>query len=75
MGEYTTREKYIEFYENEKELKDFFGDTDIMVGDVLEAMTNLIIEHNELQRKLEEDYVQREIDPYDEYGLNENDFH
>lgn len=75
MGEHTTRDKYVEFYNNEKELKSFFGDTDVQVGDILDAMTELIIENNELQRKLEEDYVQKETNPYEEYGLSENDFH
>lgn len=77
------RDMQIEFIEYETELIDFFGDNRVELIDILDATTQLIIENkrlieeneqleNELNNRFE---PEQQIDYYEEYGLNENDFH
>ena len=56
-------------------LKDFFGDTQLDLQDLINAFEEVLRENEELKRKLEEDYQPKEINYYDEYGLSEDDFH
>lgn len=76
------RDITVEFNEYETELKDFFGDTNVELIDILDVCTQLIIENKRLveeneslERRLEEDYQQKDVDYYEEYGLCEDDYH
>ena len=70
-----SRDGYIKLTEIEKQLIDFFGTDEVEIIDILDALSNKISENEELERKLEEDYVQKNVDYYEEYGISENDFH
>ena len=70
-----SRDGYIKLTEFEKQLIDFFGTDEVEIIDILDALSNKISENEELERKLEEDYVQKNVDYYEEYGISENDFH
>ena len=80
---YNNRDTQIEFCEHEVELKNYFGDTVVCLNDILDAITNLLIENenltdrvNSLENELNECYSgSNNIDYYEEYGLNETDFH
>lgn len=69
------RSSHIEFRDNEQILKDYFGDTSIEVQDILDAFVQVLEENEELQIRMQEDYEQKHIDPYEEYGISESDFH
>lgn len=56
-------------------LKDYFGDTELYIEDVINGFEEVLRENEELKRKLAEDYQPKDVDYYDEYGLNEDDFH
>ena len=56
-------------------LRDFFGDTELDLEDVINGFEEVLRENEELKRKLEEDYQQKDVDYYEEYGLCEDDFH
>ena len=70
-----SRDGYIKLTEIEKELIDFFGTDEVEIIDILDALSSKISENEELERKLEEDYVQKNVDYYEEYGISEDDFH
>ena len=70
-----SRNGYIKLTEFEKQLIDFFGTDEVEIIDILDALSSKISENEELERKLEEDYVQKNVDYYEEYGISENDFH
>ena len=70
-----SRDGYIKLTEFEKQLIDFFGTDKVEIIDILDALSSKISENEELERKLEEDYVQKNVDYYEEYGISENDFH
>ena len=70
-----SRDGYIKLTEIEKQLIDFFGTDEVEIIDILDALSSKISENEELERKLEEDYVQKNVDYYEEYGISENDFH
>ena len=70
-----SRDGYIKLTEFEKQLIDFFGTDEVEIIDILDALSSKISENEELERKLEEDYVQKNVDYYEEYGISENDFH
>ena len=70
-----SRDGYIKLTETEKQLIDFFGTDEVEIIDILDALSSKISENEELERKLEEDYVQKNVDYYEEYGISENDFH
>lgn len=70
-----SRDGYIKLTEIEKQLIDLFGTDKVEINDILDALSNKISENEELERKLEEDYVQKNVDYYEEYGISENDFH
>ncbi len=65
----------IEFRDNEQMLKDYFGDISIEVQDLLDGFIQVLEENNELRTQIEENYEPKYIDPYEEYGMSENDFH
>ena len=56
-------------------LKDYFGDSELYIEDVINGFEEVLRENEELKRKLAEDYQPKNVDYYDEYGLNEDDFH
>lgn len=56
-------------------IQEYLGNTPVYLEDVINALEEVLAENKELERKLNEDYQPKEIDYYDEYGLNENDFH
>ena len=56
-------------------LRDYFGDTELYIEDIINGFEEVLRENEELKRKLEEDYQPKDIDYYDEYGLSEDDFH
>ena len=70
-----SRNGYIKLTEFEKQLVDFFGSDEVEIVDILDALSCEIAKNEELERKLEEDYVQKNVDYYEEYGISENDFH
>ena len=70
-----SRDGYIKLTEIEKQLIDFFGTDEVEIIDILDDLSSKISENEELERKLEEDYVQKNVDYYEEYGISENDFH
>ena len=70
-----SRDGYIKLTEIEKQLIDFFGTDEVEIIDILDALSSKISENEELERKLEEDYVQKNVDYYEEYGISEDDFH
>ena len=70
-----SRDGYIKLTETEKQLIDFFGTDEVEIIDILDALSSKISENEELERKLEEDYVQKNVDYYEEYGMSEDDFH
>ena len=55
-------------------LRDYFGDTELYIEDIINGFEEVLRENEELKRKLEEDYQPKDIDYYDEYGLTEDDF-
>lgn len=75
MVNQVSRDGYIKLTEIEKQLIDLFGTDKVEINDILDALSNKISENEELERKLEEDYVQKNVDYYEEYGISENDFH
>lgn len=75
MVNQVSRDGYIKLTEFEKQLIDFFGTDEVEIIDILDALSSKISENEELERKLEEDYVQKNVDYYEEYGISENDFH
>lgn len=70
-----SRDGYIKLTDIEKQLIDFFGTDEVEIIDILDALSSKISENEELERKLEEDYVQKNVDYYEEYGISEDDFH
>lgn len=75
MVNQVSRDGYIKLTEFEKQLIDFFGTDEVEIIDILDALSSKISENEELERKLEEYYVQKNVDYYEEYGISENDFH
>lgn len=70
-----SRDVYIEFSDNEEPIMRYMGDTQHELEDILDAFARLIEEHEELVKKIEEDYQPKDVDYYEEYGLSEDDFH
>lgn len=64
-----------EFKDNEQILKDYFGDTSIDVQDLIDGFIEVLEENNDLKKQIEENYEPKHIDPYEEYGISENDFY
>ena len=56
-------------------IQEYLGDSPVYLEDVINALEEVLAENKELERKLNEDYQPKEIDYYDMYGINENDFH
>lgn len=56
-------------------LQEFFGDTVLDLEDLINAFEEVLGQNKELERKLEEDYQQKDVDYYEEYGLCEDDYH
>ena len=56
-------------------MRDYFGDTELDLEDIINAFEEILTENEELKRKIEEDYQPKHIDYYEEYGMSENDFH
>ena len=56
-------------------IQEFFGNTVVELEDMINALEEVLAENKELERKLNEDYQPKEIDYYEEYGLNEDDYH
>lgn len=56
-------------------LRDFFGNTELDLEDIINGFEEVLRENEELKRKIEEDYKPRDVDYYDEYGISEDDFH
>ncbi len=61
--------------EKDEELVNLFDSSEVQVCDLVDAIYSLLDEKKELERKLEEEYEPKEIDPYEEYGISESDFH
>lgn len=61
--------------EKDKDLIEYFGEDGVSVYDLLDSVRSLLEEKNDLERKLEEEYEPKKIDPYEEYGISESDFH
>ena len=70
MVNQVSRDVYIKLTEIEKQLIDFFGTDEVEIIDILDALSSKISENEELERKLEEDYVQKNVDYYEEYGIS-----
>ena len=58
-----------------KELIEYLGTNEITEEELIYSFEKLLMEYNELQEDMNENYERKEFDPYLEYGLNENDFH
>lgn len=56
-------------------IQEYLGDSPVYLEDVVNALEEVLAENKELERKLNEDYQPKDVDYYDEYGINENDFH
>ena len=56
-------------------IQEYLGNTPVYLEDVINALEEVLVQNKELERKLNEDYQPKEINYYEEYGLNENDFH
>lgn len=81
-------EKNIVYTEDEKktleEVSDITGVdyvTDMKVGDLINALSDMVVEYNNKNEELEdleedvnENYTRKEIDYYDYYGVSRNDF-
>lgn len=61
--------------EKDEELINLFDSSELQVCDLVDAIYSLLDEKKELERKLEEEYEPKKIDPYEEYGISESDFH
>ena len=61
--------------EKDNDLIEFFGEDSVSVWDLIDSFRSLLAEKEELQRKLDEDYELKKIDPYEEFGISESDFH
>ena len=61
--------------EKDEELINLFDSSTVQVCDLVDAIYSLLEEKQELERKLEEEYEPKKIDPYEEYGISESDFH
>lgn len=61
--------------EKDEELVNLFDSSTVQVCDLVDAIYSLLDEKKELERKLEEEYEPKKIDPYEEYGISESDFH
>lgn len=46
-----------------------------MLGDLLREYENLKDEFEDYQIKINEEYELKKINPYEEYGISESDFH
>lgn len=69
-------EEVIELDEHkDKKLIEFFDNEEVQVTDLFDAIYYLLERNEELERKLEEEYEPKKIDPYEEYGISESDFH
>ena len=56
-------------------IQEYLGNTVVELEDIINALEEVLAENKELERKLNEDYQPKEIDYYEEYGLNEDDYH
>lgn len=61
--------------EKDEELINLFDSSTVQVCDLVDAIYSLLEEKQDLERKLEEEYEPKKIDPYEEYGISESDFH
>ena len=61
--------------ERDEELINLFNSSEVQVCDLVDTIYSLLEEKKDLERKLEEEYEPKKIDPYEEYGISESDFH
>ncbi len=61
--------------EKDEELINLFDSSEVQVCDLVDEIYSLLEEKQELERKLEEEYEPKKIDPYEEFGISESDFH
>lgn len=60
--------------EKDKDLIEYFNEDSISVWDLINEFRSVLAEKEQLKNNLEENYVQKEIDPYAEFGISERDF-
>lgn len=60
--------------EKDKDLIEYFNEDGISVWDLINEFRSVLAEKEQLEKNLEENYVQKEIDPYAEFGISERDF-
>lgn len=60
--------------EKDKDLIEYFNEDGISVWDLINEFRSVLAEKEQLKNNLEENYVQKEIDPYAEFGISERDF-
>ena len=68
-------EEYVIFDEKDEQLIELFGSNHVQVRDLIDEIYTLLEKNEELETKIEEEYEPKKIDPYEEYGISESDFH
>ena len=68
-------EEYVIFDEKDEQLIELFGSNQVQVRDLIDEIYTLLEKNEELETKIEEEYEPKKIDPYEEYGISESDFH
>ena len=68
-------EEYVIFYEKDEQLIELFGSNQVQVRDLIDEIYTLLEKNEELETKIEEEYEPKKINPYEEYGISESDFH
>lgn len=68
-------EEYVIFDEKDEQLIELFGSNQVQVRDLIDEIYTLLEKNEELETKIEEEYEPKKINPYEEYGISESDFH
>ena len=68
-------EEYVIFDEKDEQLIELFGSNQVQVTDLIDEIYTLLEKNEELETKIEEEYEPKKINPYEEYGISESDFH
>lgn len=67
--------EYVIFDEKDEQLIELFGSNHVQVSDLIDEIYTLLEKNEELETKIEEEYEPKKIDPYEDYGISESDFH
>ena len=68
-------EEYVIFDEKDEQLIELFGSNQVQVRDLIDEIYTLLEKNEELETKIEDEYEPKKINPYEEYGISESDFH